>query len=202
MWCPTIFRNLCALVASFVLLLSKQYKGKLDDTADKYIHFAVDGTQRMREMITSILHYSRINSNATAFEPVDCNKVVDHVFASLGCALEETHVQFTCDSLPQVVGDETKLHQVFQNLITNAIKFRRDVPLKIHITSPNWQQIPKASIPSDVMKKGYHLFSIMDNGIGMDPQYGDQIFQIFQRLHDRAAYPGTRHWAFHLQKNH
>jgi len=179
------------MVESFMQLLAKQYKGKLDDTADQYINFAVDGAGRMRQMIKSILHYSRINSSAIAYEPVDCNKVVDTVIAALGGAMEDNPVHFTCDALPRVVGDETKLYQVFQNLIGNAIKFRREVPLKIHISNPTLNQIPEPPNPPDAIKKGYHLFRITDNGIGMDPESGERIFLIFQRLHGRETYPGT-----------
>lgn len=180
------------MVASFVQLLAKRYKGKLDESADEYIHFAVDGANRMREMITSILHYSRINTTAVDYEWVDCDTVLDKVLADLDLMIKENRATLTRDPLPCVWADPTKLHQIFQNLITNAVKFKGDAPLSIHISTalPD-QSPPPLEETADTARSEFKRFSIRDNGIGFEQQHAERIFQIFQRLHGQEKYPGT-----------
>ena len=180
------------MISSFVTLLARRYEGKLDKDADDYIHFAVDGANRMRDMITSILNYSRISSSGSEFEMVDCNAALDQVLADLLFAIEESHAEIARDPLPQVWGDKTQLGQILQNLIGNAIKFRSDAPLCIHISSPPSDSLAeKYNLPDGRQKKDFRIFSVRDNGIGMEQRYADRIFQIFQRLHERDTFPGT-----------
>jgi len=179
------------MVSSFVQLLAKRYTGQLDENADTYINFAVDGANRMREMITSILQYSRINTTGMDCEWVDVNETLDRVLLTLSLRIKEEQVTLTRETFPPVWMNPTKLYQVFQNLIDNAIKFKRDVPLKIHISSPSLKDLPEAFTPPDAIKKGFQIFSIRDNGLGMEQQFAQRIFKVFQRLHGQDAYPGT-----------
>ena len=165
------------MVASFTQLLSKKYSGKLDETADRYIEFAVDGAKRMQQLIVDLLAFSRVNSKELDLRQTNCEAVVQTALQNLSAAMEESGAAIERDPLPVLTADAGQLGQLFQNLIGNAIKFRGQAPLRIHIAAadrgPDW------------------LFSIQDNGIGIDPRYSDRIFQIFQRLHTRAEYPGT-----------
>ena len=179
------------MVSSFVQLLARRYEGKLDKNADEYIHFAVDGTNRMREMIASILNYSRVNSVQKEFEDVDCNASLDQVISDLGVSIDASRTEVTRDPLPKVWGSKTQLGQVFQNLIGNAIKFRSDAPVRIHIFAPSAESLGKKSTASDTAKNKFRIFGVHDNGIGIEAQYAERIFQIFQRLHAREKYPGT-----------
>ena len=166
------------MVSSYVSLLEKRYKDKLDQDANDFIEYAVDGANRMKNLIDDLLKYSRVSTKAKTLEPVDCNKVLKIVLKNLKIAIEESMAVIDCeDNLPTVMGDELQLIQLFQNLICNAIKFKKDV-------------IPKIMIS---LQKEDHtwIFSIKDNGIGFDTAYADKIFVIFQRLHTRADYSGT-----------
>ncbi len=166
------------MIASYVQLLEQKYKGKLDEKADKYIYFALDGALRMQKLIEDLLTYSRVTTRGAPFGSVDTNGAFTHAVLDLTAAIEESHGAVTKDDLPTVTGDETQFSELFQNLIGNAIKFRR----------PNTAPLVHVSAKKD--KKEW-LFSIRDNGIGIEPKYFDRIFQIFQRLHTRAEYPGT-----------
>ncbi len=179
------------MVASFVQLLEKRYKGKLDEAADEYIRFAVDGANRMREMITGILHYSRINTTGMDYEWVDCDKILDRVISGLTLGIKEANAVLTRDPLPRVWGDPIKLHQLFQNLITNSIKFRSDNPLRIHFSNPLPDKLSMAFKTVDTAKSEFQLFSVQDNGIGFEQKHGDRVFEVFQRLHGQGKYPGT-----------
>jgi len=165
------------MVASYVGLLGKRYRGRLDQDADDFIEFAVDGAKRMQELIEDLLAYSRVGTRAKAFKPTDCNRVVDEVIQNLRVLITEQAALVTRDELPRVNADHTQLVQLMQNLVGNAIKFRREEPPCVHVTAekqgPQW------------------LFSVEDNGIGIDPKYNDRVFAIFQRLHTRKEYPGT-----------
>ncbi len=166
------------MVASYVQLLERKYRGRLDEAADKYINFAVDGALRMQKLIEGLLAYSRIGRRSSAFKPVDTGAVFDGDVANMRSAIREKGAEVTRETLPVVLGDETQLLQLFQNLIANALKFTRtEAPPRIHASA----------LPIE----GGWLFSFRDNGIGIDPQYFERIFQIFQRLHTRAEYPGT-----------
>ena len=179
------------MVSSFVTLLAKRYKGRLDKDADTYINFAVDGAHRMREMITGILQYSRINTTGMDCEWVDVNQALDRVLLILSGRIKNEQVNVTRERLPPVWMNPTKLYQVFQNLMDNAIKFKRDVPLEIHVSSPSLKDLPEAFTPPDAIKEGFQVFSVRDNGVGMEQQYEKRIFKVFQRLHGQDAYPGT-----------
>ena len=165
-------------VASYVELLAMKYRGKLDEKADQYIAFAVEGASRMSTLINDLLAYSRVGTQEKTFSSVELSSVLRNVLASLASAISRTGAQLTHDDLPVVTGDETQLSQLFQNMITNAIKFRKkDVPPVIRITARS--------------DKNEWVFGVQDNGIGIDPAYHDRVFAIFQRLHTREEYPGT-----------
>ncbi|HEV2296412.1 MAG TPA: PAS domain S-box protein [Tepidisphaeraceae bacterium] len=172
------------MVASYTQLLSRRYKGKLGPEADEFIHFAVDGAQRMQVLINDLLAYSRVGTRGRAFEPVDLNEVLEVVKANLKVAIEESNVQIvTTGELPTVEGDRTQLVQLMQNLVGNAIKFRRpDAPPRVEIGAAR----DASSSPPAV----WH-FTVKDNGIGIDHEHHDRIFVIFQRLHTREHYQGT-----------
>jgi light-regulated signal transduction histidine kinase (bacteriophytochrome) len=165
------------MVASYVQLLEKKYKGRLDEKADKYIFFAVDGVVRMQKLIDGLLAYSRV-ARGGEFDRVDTNRAFSSALSNLAVAIHESGALVTKDDLPVVFGDEMQLSQVFQNLIVNAIKFRKqDVRPMVHVSAKQERQ--------------EWIFSVRDNGIGIDPQYYNKIFLIFQRLHTREKYPGT-----------
>ena len=166
------------MVGSYVQLLERRYKGKLDRDADEFIHYAVDGVSRMQRLINDLLAFSRVGTLGKAFAPTDCNAVLGQAVANLGAVIERTHAVITNSELPAVKADETQLVQVFQNLIGNALKFakRNEVP-RVHISAER--------------KGNEWVFSVNDNGIGIDPRYFDRIFVLFQRLHTREEYPGT-----------
>jgi light-regulated signal transduction histidine kinase (bacteriophytochrome) len=166
------------MVASYTQLLARRYRGKLDEDADEFIGFAVDGAQRMQELINDLLTYSRVGTRALELQAVDTTRVVDQVVGDLAAAIEDTHASITHTELPRIQGDPTQLRQLFQNLIANAVKFHRpDASPRVHISAR--------------AEDGAWQFTVSDNGIGIEPQYLDRIFVLFQRLHTRAEYPGT-----------
>ncbi|MGH8514532.1 MAG: sensor histidine kinase, partial [Gammaproteobacteria bacterium] len=165
------------MVASYVQLLARRYKDKLDPDANEFIGFAVDGATRMQALINALLTYSRLGTQTKKFEWTDCEAVLDDTLAGLRAAVEESGAVITRDPLPTVMGDATQLGQLFQNLIGNGIKFRGAEPPRIHISS---QRNAKAWV-----------FSVRDRGIGFDSRYAERIFVMFQRLHAQGAYPGT-----------
>lgn len=164
-------------VSSFATWLARHYEGQLDATAQDRIARIVNGAGRMQQLISDLLSYSRVGRQGRSFAPTDCNKVLADVLANLRVAVEESGATLTWDALPTVTADEMELTQLLQNLIGNAIKFRGEAPSQIHIGLRR--------------QEGDWLFQVRDNGIGMDPKYGERIFQIFQRLHGRGKYPGT-----------
>jgi PAS domain S-box-containing protein len=172
------------MVISYLQLLERRYHGKLDRDADEFIDYAVDGAIRMQTLIQALLGYARVSSRKQPFEVVNCNLVCQDAITNLQMAIEESGAIVSVDSLPEVWGDATQLTQVFQNLIANAIKFRRNIPPQIHISVQPFTTDP-LNIPTA------WCFAIKDNGIGIEAQYLDRIFVIFQRLHTRANYPGT-----------
>ncbi|WP_447983946.1 sensor histidine kinase [Nitrospira sp. Nam74] len=165
------------MVASYTQLLAKRYKGKLDADADEFIAFAVDGATRMQQLIKDLLAYSRVTTQRAPSKPTECTQALEAALNNLHVAIEKQHALVTYDPLPTVVVDGTQLTQLFQNLISNAIKFHGDQPPRVHLSA--------------VRHGNEWLFSVRDNGIGVDPQYADRIFVIFQRLHTSADYPGT-----------
>ncbi len=197
------------MVISYLQLLERRYQGKLDADADEFIDYAVDGAVRMQALIQGLLSYARVSSRAQPFEPVDCNLILQDALANLHVAITESAAMITSDRLPVVWGDPTQLTQLFQNLIANAIKFRRETPLKIQISSqpiavadgkpfdldplvlPQIDFRSSRSLDPGERGAGAWCFAVADNGIGIETQYLDRIFAIFQRLHTRASYPGT-----------
>jgi signal transduction histidine kinase len=165
------------MVASYVQLLARRYKGKLDNEAEEFIGFAVDGSKRMQDLIQALLAYSRIGTKARQFAPTDCELVLQNALKNLQVAIEDSHAKITHDPLPTVIGDATQLGQLFQNLIGNAIKFRGEKVPAVHVTAER--------------QANEWLFSFRDDGIGIDCQYAERIFVIFQRLHTKEEYPGT-----------
>lgn len=165
------------MVASYVQLLERRYKGKLDSDADEFIGYAVDGANRMRALIDDLLTYSRVGRLGKPFEPTNLEKTMDLVLQNLSASIADSGAIVTYDKLPVIVADGGQLVQVFQNLIGNAIKFHGKEPPRIHVSAKD--------------KGTEYQFSVSDNGIGIDPQYFDHLFRIFQRLHTREEYPGS-----------
>lgn len=174
------------MVSSFTQLLAKRYRGRLDTDADEFIAFAVDGVTRMQELINDLLAYSRVRTQGQEFEPTDCEEVLRAVLANLQPALEESGARVTHGPLPTVLGDPLQLAQLFQNLIGNALKFNDKGP----DSAVNETTGPQIHI-SATRREHHWVFSVRDNGIGIEPQYRERIFLIFQRLHGRSEYPGT-----------
>jgi light-regulated signal transduction histidine kinase (bacteriophytochrome) len=166
------------MVSSYVQLFEKRYAGQVDEQADKYIRYAVEGAKRMQSLIAGLLEYSRVGRLDEPFGTVDTNAALDQALSNLRSAVEDSRARITRGPLPTITGNADRIAQVFQNLIGNALKFRRpDQPATVHV----WA----------VPQRAEWVFSIEDNGIGIDPQYLERIFAIFQRLHTRAEYPGT-----------
>jgi len=165
------------MVASYVQLLARRYQGKLDADADEFIHFAVDGANRMRDLINDLLAYARVGRRGRGMERTDLEKVFAAVLANLKIAIEESHAQITHDPLPTLTVDAVQIGELLQNLISNAIKFKRDAVPQVHV-----------SVASDDHQ---WRFGVRDNGVGIAPEYFERIFLIFQRLHQRADYSGT-----------
>jgi PAS domain S-box-containing protein len=172
------------MITSYLQLLERRYDNKLDADADEFIGYAVDGANRLQRLISDLLAYSRVNTRGKPFELVDCVVVMQHVLLNLKVAIEESGAVITHDTLPQVMGDARQLVQLFQNLIGNAIKFRADQPPQVHIGVQQQENHSRGGAACWV-------FSVQDNGIGIEPRYFDRIFLIFQRLHNREEYPGT-----------
>jgi PAS domain S-box-containing protein len=165
------------MVSSFTQLLGQRYKGKLDKDADEFIGYAVEGANNMQRLINDLLSFSRVGTRGKPPELISVDTVLDRALDNLKLAIEESQAVVERDSLPTVAVDDVQLIQIFQNLIANAIKFRGDEPPRIRIAAE--------------ARGNEWVFSVRDNGIGIDPQYLDRIFIIFQRLHERGKYPGT-----------
>jgi PAS domain S-box-containing protein len=165
------------MVSSYTQLLERRYKAKLDNDAQEFIAYAVDGANRMQRLIQDLLSFSRVSTRGNPFRPTDCNVVLGQARTNLDVIIRENNALVTNDELPLVMADETQLLLVFQNLINNAIKFRS-------------KELPHVQVSAE--KNGHEwIFSVRDNGQGIDPQYYDRIFVIFQRLHAKEEYPGT-----------
>ena len=165
------------MVASYTQLLARRYKGKLDADADEFIGYIVDGATRMQQLINDLLTYSRVGTRGKPFETTECEVILEKALLNLKTTIEENHAVVTHDVLPALMADSSQLVQLFQNLVGNAIKFHGDERPEVHIgaerNGTQW------------------IFSVRDNGIGIDPKYFERIFVIFQRLHGRKEYPGT-----------
>jgi PAS domain S-box-containing protein len=165
------------MVTSFLQLLKKRYVEKLDETADQYIAFAVDGAERMKTLIMDLLDYSRVGSNTEPNENVDLNILIEEIKGVFSKTIDESKAHITVGPLPIVKGNRTQLLQLFQNLIGNAIKYQKDESPVIQISCTEQEE--------------EYLFEIKDNGIGIDPAFHEKIFVIFHRLHSRSEYTGT-----------
>jgi PAS domain S-box-containing protein len=164
-------------VASFTKLLARRYEEQLDEQGKDWTERIVNGAVRMQRLIADLLTYSRVGRMGKAFAPTDCDRVFAEVCNNLRVAMEECQASVTTDPLPTVTADETELLQLFQNLVSNALKFRSEGPVVIQVGA---------------RRQGAEwLFTVRDNGIGIDPKYVERIFLIFQRLHSRGKYPGT-----------
>jgi light-regulated signal transduction histidine kinase (bacteriophytochrome) len=165
------------MVASYTQLLARRYRGQLDADADEFIGFALDGVQRMKALIQDLLAYARVSIQGREFAPTDLEEVLARSCANLQAAITEAGAAVTHDRLPTVQADATQLGQLLQNLVGNALKFRGPDPPRVHIAA---------------QRRGAEWeVSVRDNGIGIEAQYLERIFLIFQRLHGRGEYPGT-----------
>lgn len=165
------------MVAAYTQLLGERYRGKLDENADKYIGYASEGALRMQTLIQDLLAFSRVGRKESTGVRVDCDAAMAEVMMSMGPAIKESKAVVTYAALPTVWAERSQITQLFQNLVANAIKFRGEetprISVQVEKAGPQW------------------LFSISDNGIGLLPEYAENIFVVFQRLHGRAEYPGN-----------
>jgi PAS domain S-box-containing protein len=165
------------MVASFLQLLERRYKGKLDNDADDFIHFAVDGAKRMKQLISDLLCYSRTNTEGR-IEQVNMNQVLKNVLQNLSTSIQDCNATVNYMNLPFIEADRTQMGQLLQNLLSNALKFRQEkIDPVINIKSEN--------------QNGKWLFSLNDNGIGIEEEYAEKVFTIFKRLHTKEKYEGT-----------
>jgi PAS domain S-box-containing protein len=165
------------MISSYLQLLQRRYQGKLDEKADKYIYFAIDGAARMQVLINDLLEFSRVTTRPGELEPIDFELVLNQVLSNLDFFIKENKATVSHCSLPEVIADSTQLAQVFQNLIANSIKF-------------HGEEAPIINICAEKKAKEW-VFSVQDNGIGIDPKYSEKIFEVFKRLHKKEEYPGT-----------
>jgi len=165
------------VVAGYVRLLERRYREKLDSNADEFIQYTVEGVKRMQALIKDLLEYSQVGTKEIQFKPIESSLAAGLAVGNLQTAIEENSAVVTYDELPTVTADFSQMSRLFQNLIGNAIKFRgKEIP-EVHISAER--------------KGNEWVFSVRDNGIGMDPRSTERIFVIFQRLHGREEYPGT-----------
>jgi nitrogen-specific signal transduction histidine kinase len=164
------------MVSSFTQLLAQRYKGRLDQDAEEFIQYAVDGASRMQILINDLLEYSRIETRGKKFLMVDMHNVLGQVVNNLSVLIQEKNALVTNDELPEIIADEGQMVQLLQNIVVNSLKFC-DVSPIIRISARE--------------ERDHYLFSVKDNGIGIEQQYYNKIFQIFQRLHPREEYGGT-----------
>lgn len=169
-------------ISSYIQLVNDKTHEALDEEARAYIRAAASGASRLNILISDLLAYSRVNTRREQFHPVHCNALIKEVLAGLGALIDRVDPQITCEDLPTVWADKSQLQRVFQNLIDNAVKFKADRPLKIHIGAKR----RKAENESD-----HWVFFVQDNGIGIEKDYHHKIFRIFQRLHSPEEYGGT-----------
>ncbi len=165
------------MISSFMELVRERSSDRLDEETNEFIQFAIDGSERMQKLIDALLVYSHLGAQAKTFAPTNCDEVLSQTLENLKIKVNESGAEIMADPLPVVMADDVQLLQLFQNLISNAMKFQKDSQPKIKIS----------------VKEENHLyeFSIMDNGIGIDPQHVDQIFELSQRLHPQDEYPGA-----------
>ena len=165
------------MVSSYTQLVMKRYGERLDGDAKEFMNFVVDGAARMKQLIEDLLAYSRVGTRGKEFKPVPVEQALKRAVTNLRAAIEESGAEITHDALPTVNADEVQLAQLFQNLIGNALKFRGPAKPHVHV--------------SCLEKDDALEFHVGDNGIGIEPQYFERIFMLFQRLHTKGDYPGT-----------
>jgi light-regulated signal transduction histidine kinase (bacteriophytochrome) len=166
------------MVASYCQLLERRYADAVDDEGREFISYAVDGANRMQALINDLLTYSRVGRQDQNLESLASATIVDHALANLQAAIDDGGATVTVGSLPAVRGDASQLMRLFQNLVGNALKFRGD-------------RAPTIAVTAEPGAEGEWVFSVKDNGIGIEPRHADRVFAIFQRLHSRQEYPGT-----------
>ncbi|WP_414468321.1 PAS domain-containing sensor histidine kinase [Methanobacterium sp. ACI-7] len=166
------------MIVSYLQLFERRYKDKIDEKGQKYMFYAVDGAKRMQGLINDLLTYSRVTTHAEEFKEVNFEEILNETLMNLEYSIKKSNATITNDPLPNINADAGQMGQLFQNLIANAIKFRKkDEAPKVHISSQK--------------KDNEYIFSVSDNGIGIDEKYGDRIFELFQRLQKRSEYEGT-----------
>ena len=165
------------MVSSYVQLLERRYSGQLDERAEKYIYFAVDGATRMQRLITDLLAYSRVGTKGGDLAPTDTASVVDEALSNLEVAVVNSNARVEYPDLPPVTADSSQLVQLFQNLIGNALKFKSEYHPRVEVRAER--------------EGNYWLFSVRDNGVGFDQRYADRVFGVFKRLHRNSDIPGT-----------
>ena len=165
------------MVSSYLRMIERRYSDDIDAEVEEFLEFAIDGADRMREMINGLLEYSRVDSRGDPFEPVDLNSLVADVRSDLRMQIEENAAEITVEDLPSVYGDPSQLRQVFQNLLSNAITYKGDAAPRIHIEAERHGRMWEVSVH--------------DNGVGIAPENQDHVFEVFQRLHSRDEYAGT-----------
>ncbi|MDG5818640.1 ATP-binding protein [Natronococcus sp. A-GB7] len=165
------------MISSYLRLLEERYGDELDADAEEFIEFAVDGADRMQVMVDDLLEYSRVETRGDPFEPVDLDAVLDDALTDLGVRIEETDAEITTEELPRVAGDRSQLRQLFQNLVSNALEYSGDERPRVHVSAERvgdrWE------------------IAVRDEGIGIDPEDQDRIFEVFDRLHTQADHEGT-----------
>ncbi len=164
------------MVSSYLQMIDRRYGDELDEDGREFIEFAVDGADRMRDMIEGLLEYSRVQTQGDSFESIDLDAALSDACDDLQLQIEETNAEITSDSLPTVTGDAAQLRQVFQNLLDNVIEYSDERP-RVDVTAERDER--------------YWRISVSDQGIGIDPDDADRIFEVFQRLHNQDEYPGT-----------
>ncbi len=165
------------MVSSYTQLLARRYRHVLDQDAQEFIDYAVDGANRMQRLINDLLAYSRVGRNGKPFKSADSNAILNQALANLSVVIQESHAVITADELPTVKASATQLVQLFQNLIENAIRFRGEQFPYVHVSARR--------------EENEWVFSVRDNGVGIDPEHSERIFVIFQRLNGKRAKNGT-----------
>jgi two-component system, chemotaxis family, sensor kinase Cph1 len=165
------------MITSYLHLLENRYADDLDDDAEEFVDYAVDGAERMQAMVDDLLQYSRIETRGDPLEPIDLDAVLADTLTDLQLSIEEADAEITADDLPRVEGDESQLRQLFQNLVSNAVEYSGDEPPRVHVSAER--------------TNGAWKFGVHDEGIGIDPDDQERIFEVFDRLHSREEYEGT-----------
>ncbi|MFC6768598.1 ATP-binding protein [Natrinema soli] len=165
------------MVSSYLELIERRYGDELDEDGEEFLDYAIDGSERMKEMIDGLLEYSRVDTQGDPFEPVALDEVLANVRQDLELQIDETNATIETDELPRIEGDESQLRQLFQNLLSNAIEYTGDEPPRIVVSAERDTE--------------EWIISVRDNGIGIDPEDQDRVFEVFQRLHSQEEHSGT-----------